>query len=237
MPHSLSARKPKAVLFDLFHTLVSVPRPESIGETPVARHLGVSPEEWQRRYHDDDCYGRCVGAVLDPVEAMRLVARSIDPTVPEDRIRAAVDSRQRCFAAGFVNIEPRLLDALDRLRAAHVRIGLVSDAGADDVVAWAKSPLRERVDVAVFSYQIGIRKPDARIYQRAMQSLEVEASDAIFVGDGGSDEHRGARAIGLTTVLVTRLISHWQADLIEARRPHADFEFADVARFVDALGL
>jgi len=237
MTPPLSKRKPKAVLFDLFHTLVSVPRPAAIGELTAAEQLGVSANEWQRLYHDEDCYGRCIGTVVDPVEAMRLVAHAIDPTVPDARIRAAVASRRRCFDAGFVNVERPFLHALDRLRAADIRLGLVSDAGADDVESWRQSPLYDRMDVAVFSYQIGVRKPDARIYQRALDALAVDPSDAIFVGDGGSDEHRGARALGLTTVLVTRLISHWQPEIIDKRRPHADYEFSDVAAFVGALDL
>jgi putative hydrolase of the HAD superfamily len=89
----------------------------------------------------------------------------------------------------------------------------------------------------VFSYQVGVRKPDARIYARALDALGVAPADAIFVGDGGSDEHRGARALGMRTVLVTRLAGAWLPDVLAARRVHADWEFDDVAAFVAALGL
>src|SRR6185436_6424199 len=91
---------PKAVLFDLFHTLVSVPTPDRAGERPIAELLGVSAAEWQRRYYDDDVLGRCVGRVVDGFEAMRLVTHSLDPSVPEERIRAAVASRRRRFEIG-----------------------------------------------------------------------------------------------------------------------------------------
>jgi putative hydrolase of the HAD superfamily len=228
---------PTAVLFDLFHTLVSVPSPALAGELPVADHLGVPSLEWQRRFYDDDLHGRCVGRVTDGYEAMRLVTHSIDPTIPEARIRAAVASRQRCFEIGLVEIEAAILDALDRLRAAGIRTALVSDAGADDVESWPRSPLCGRFDAVIFSYAVGIRKPDGRIYQRALEAVDARAADAIFVGDGGSEEHRGARAVGLRTVLVTRLLSYWRPDAIEERRADADWEFADVPAFVDALGL
>ena len=228
---------PKAVLFDLFHTLACVPTPAAAGEVSVPELLGVSAAEWQRRYYDDDILGRSVGRVNDPVEAMRLVTHSIDPTVPEERIRAAVDSRRRRFKTGLVDIESEILSALDRLREVGIRIGLVSDAGADDVESWPQSPLRDRCDAVIFSYQLGIRKPDPRIYQHALDTLGVRPDETMFVGDGGSDEHRGARAIGLRTVLVTRLISYWRPEVIEARRAHADLEFEDVPAFVAALGL
>ena len=138
---------------------------------------------------------------------MRRITHSIDPTVSDESILAAVESRRRRFELGVVGIEePAILDALDQLRGAGVRIALVSDAGADDVEDWERSPLRSRMDATVFSYKLGVRKPDPRIYQHALDAVAVRAEDAIFVGDGGSDEHRGARAVGMQTVLVTRFL-------------------------------
>jgi putative hydrolase of the HAD superfamily len=227
--------RPKAVLFDLFHTLVCVPPPGLVGEASVPSILGVSSAEWQRRYYEDDVLGRCLGHVRDPVEAMRRVTHSIDPTVSEERILAAVESRRRRFEIGLVEVEGAILAALDRLRAADIRTALVSDAGADDVEAWSRSPLRHRLDATVFSYEVGVRKPSRAIYEHALTAVGVPAKDALFVGDGGSDEHRGARAVGMGSVLVTRLFAVWAPEAIPARRPHADWEFADVPEFVEAL--
>ena len=89
----------------------------------------------------------------------------------------------------------------------------------------------------MFSYEVGVRKPDARIYRHALESIGAEPHEAFFVGDGGSDEHRGARAVGMRTVLVTRFLEVWWPERVEERRPHADWEFLDVAHFVGALGL
>jgi putative hydrolase of the HAD superfamily len=229
--------RPKAILFDLFHTLASVPPPALSGDVPIPELLGVPTAEWQRLYYDEDVLGRCVGQVTDAVEAMRRVTHAIDPGVSEDRILQAVESRRRRFDAGLIQIERGMLDALDRLRAAGIQLALVSDAGADDVEGWSRSPLRERFDAAVFSFELGVRKPDARIYRHALDSIGTRAADALFVGDGGSDEHRGARNVGLRTVLVTRLVSLWYPDLLVARRAHADWEFEDVPAFVNALGI
>src|SRR5438105_591569 len=96
-----SLLRPKAVLFDLFHTLVCVPPPALVGETPVPEILGVGAEEWQRLYYDEDVFGHCLGRVRDGVEAMRLVTHSIDPTIDEKRILAAVESRRKRFEIGL----------------------------------------------------------------------------------------------------------------------------------------
>ena len=232
-----SLERPKAVLFDLFHTLVCVPPPSMTGDRSVPEILGVSPEEWQRLYYDEDVLGRCLGRVRDSVEAMRLVSHSIDPTVDEQRILAAVESRRRRFEMGLIAVEDSIIAALHSLRKAGIRTALVSDAGADDVESWYRSPLRPLLDTTIFSYEVGYRKPDPRIYRHALESLGVDASDAIFVGDGGSNEHAGARAVGIRTVLVTRLFAQWWPDKIEARRGLADFEFEDVPAFINALSI
>jgi FMN phosphatase YigB (HAD superfamily) len=73
----------------------------------------------------------------------------------------------------LLGVEVPIVDALDRLRAAGLRIALVSDAGADDVEWWDRSPLSSRFDVEVFSYKVGVRKPDPRIYRHALDGLGV----------------------------------------------------------------
>jgi putative hydrolase of the HAD superfamily len=233
--HSLL--RPKAVLFDLFHTLVSLPKPGGEFGLAMADALGIphAYDEIQRRYHEDDVLDRCRGRVRDPIEIMRAIAHGLDPSISDDAIATAVDGRRRRIEHGLVAIEPGILGALDRLRAAGIRTALVSDAGFDDVECWDRSPLRARLDAIAFSYELGVRKPDARIYQHALDALGVAPRDALFVGDGGSDEHRGARAVGMQTVLVTRLIALWRPELVTDRRPHADWEFEDVPAFVDAL--
>lgn len=228
---------PKAILFDLFHTLASVPPPALAGEPPLSQILGVSGADWHRLYYDEDILGRCIGEVLDGVEAMRRVTHHLDPTVEEARILAAVESRRKRFEWGLVKIERPILDALDRLRTAGIKCVLVSDAGADDVESWERSPLRPRLDATVFSYQLGVRKPDPRIYAHALNSVGVRAEEALFVGDGGSDEHRGARAVGIPSVLVTRLLEVYWPERVAERRALADWEFVDVPAFVKALGV
>jgi FMN phosphatase YigB (HAD superfamily) len=46
-------------------------------------------------------------------------------------------------------------------------------------------------------------KPEPEIYRLAMRNLSVGPADCIFVGDGGSEELRGARDLGITTVMIT----------------------------------
>jgi putative hydrolase of the HAD superfamily len=60
--------------------------------------------------------------------------------------------------------------------------------------------LAERIDFAVFSSEVGKRKPHPAIFERALNALGVEAVDSVFVGDRLYEDVRGAGELGMTTV-------------------------------------
>ena len=61
--------------------------------------------------------------------------------------------------------------------------------------------LEKFFEVIVLSYEVGVRKPDKRIYLEALRGLNLEPERCIFVADEISDLE-GARRIGMQTLLV-----------------------------------
>lgn len=57
-----------------------------------------------------------------------------------------------------------------------------------------------RLDAVVLSGEVGARKPEPAIFERALAELGVDAADAVFVGDRLVDDVQGAAAVGMTTV-------------------------------------
>lgn len=229
----MTERRPRAVLFDLFHTLVNVAPEPGTGRTTWAQ-LGVDRDAWERTLFED-APGRAVGRVRCPVEGMRLLARKIDPSIPESVIARVARWRVTRFDHTLRNPEPEVVEAVARIRRAGVRTALVSNAGFDEIGAWADSPLAPHFDTAIFSCDVGVAKPDAAIYRHALDRLGLGAEGALFVGDGGSDEHRGARAVGLRPVLVTRWLAEAWPDRVAARAQHVDEVHHDVAAVADRV--
>ncbi len=58
------------------------------------------------------------------------------------------------------------------------------------------------VDVAILSCEVGLWKPDPRIYQMVCDRLAVLPDECLYVGDGGSMELTGALAVGMDAVLI-----------------------------------
>jgi putative hydrolase of the HAD superfamily len=92
---------------------------------------------------------------------------------------------------------------LDALRARRLKLGLVSNAFDPEWLLQRdleQTGIRQRLDVAVFSSGVGIRKPHAPIFERALAALGVPAERALFVGDRLYEDVRGAGEMGMTTV-------------------------------------
>jgi putative hydrolase of the HAD superfamily len=93
-----------------------------------------------------------------------------------------------------------VLETLTILRKKY-RLALVSNCavGTDRLIR--SLGLADFFGCIILSYQVGVRKPDKRVYLEALRCLELEAKECVFVADEISDLE-GAREIGLKTILV-----------------------------------
>ena len=185
----------RAVLFVLFETLVteSETRParasslgEALGLDPVAFHT-----EWKAHRP------LVVRGELSFGDALTEIGRLLGVGVPADRVRQACEKRTREKAAAFQRIDPRLVTLTSDLCRLGIRLGVVSNCFAEDVQSWPECALASMFDGSVFSYTLGVAKPDSRIYLDAVDQLGVETASTVFVGDGPDSELRGAELAGL----------------------------------------
>ncbi len=92
---------------------------------------------------------------------------------------------------------------LDALRARGLRLGLVSNAFDPGWLLHRdleQLGIAERIDFAVFSSEVGKRKPHAEIFERALAAVRAEPGEAMFVGDRLYEDVRGANELGMTSV-------------------------------------
>jgi len=99
-------------------------------------------------------------------------------------------------------IEP-MIDCVRRLKADGLRTAIVTNNIAEFSEHWRKSlPLDELFDVVVDSSQVGLRKPDPRIFALTLERLGgIEASRAAFLDDFPGNV-AAARDLGFHAILV-----------------------------------
>jgi putative hydrolase of the HAD superfamily len=99
---------------------------------------------------------------------------------------------------------PEVPGALAALRRAGHRLAVVSNWDVSLHDALERTGLRAHLDAVVVSATAGVAKPDPRIFALALGALGAEAADALHVGDDPDADVAGARAAGITPVLVLR---------------------------------
>ena len=81
-------------------------------------------------------------------------------------------------------------------------------------------------DCTILSYQVGVRKPDKRMYLEALRCLGLEAEECVFVADEISDLE-GAKETGLKTILV--LQGHHTAQESKDLSFKPDFQISQIS--------
>jgi putative hydrolase of the HAD superfamily len=184
--------RPRAVIFDLWDTLVMWPVDEGVAHRNALRErLGVTEEEFERRW-TGTYRERQTGTLADAYAALGVTDGDIATYVDE---RTEVTRRV---------LRPRegALDTLDELGRRGVPRGLISMCSEDVPVVWPDTEFAERFEVATFSATCGLVKPEPEIYLHTAAELGVDPTECYFVGDGANDELRGAQDVGMTPVLV-----------------------------------
>jgi epoxide hydrolase-like predicted phosphatase len=108
-----------------------------------------------------------------------------------------LDLHDRFFGGDVLDTD--LVDFIRALKP-RLKIGIISNAWsqiADSLVEWG---IDDAFEVVVGSGDVGIMKPDARIFQIALERLGVEPSEAVFVDDFIQNVH-GAQALGIAAIL------------------------------------
>jgi putative hydrolase of the HAD superfamily len=191
--------RPRAVVFDLWETLVSWPVEESrLLRERSASHFGITPERFDELWYEDGAYERResgpLRAAFEAIAAMVGGGSDLD-----ELVTWRVDLARRTVVPS-----PTVVDALTELRRREYRLALISNCTEEVPIVWPQTELAPLFDAAVFSSVAGCMKPDPRIYALATGALGVDAADCLFVGDGANDELGGAERVGMTPVLIHR---------------------------------
>ena len=187
----------KIIIFDLFETLISEFDSSQPSHTEVAQTLELPVKEFQQEYHQNLRPARYTGQFPDYATVLCYIVRKFGRKSPESTIKTLAERRQSAFTAHLRCIEPEILDMLNEITTSGIRLGLISNTDGSEVLDWANSPLARFFEVTIFSHAVGMVKPDPDIYQHACKNLGVIPSDCMFIGDGNSDELRGASQVGM----------------------------------------
>ena len=94
------------------------------------------------------------------------------------------------------------ITTLTQLKSLGFKIGLISDCTYEIPLIWDKTSFSQHFDSVIFSCNVGIKKPDPKIYHLACRDLKVKPKNCLYIGDGSSRELSGALRVGMFPILI-----------------------------------
>lgn len=209
----------RAVTFDCWGTLLferdtarahalrvdAVVRVARRGDRAVARDEARAALDAAFRRHWDAWHAhRATGSIEMAgwtLESLALEAGArcaLGPELAQDLAEASLESEIAALEGARATLE--------WLAAAGLRRALVCDTGFSpgSVVRrlLARTGLLDLLEVQAFSDEVGVPKPDARIFEHALAALDTAPEAAIHVGDLRRTDVAGARRLGMRTVRI-----------------------------------
>lgn len=108
------------------------------------------------------------------------------------------------YAPDSWELYPDVRPAVSQLRAAGLRLGIVSDWGSNLLPIVEGLGLATELDFVLASGAVRISKRDPALFRMAAERVGVAPGEALMVGDTISADVEGARAAGMDGVLLRR---------------------------------
>lgn len=205
----------KGVTFDFYETLIHSRDYEGRGDL-FHKYLatkGFSAEVWKHQvlYDVFNYYYEAYTPKLSDKDkeqfweefTIRLFERT---KVIGEKIKARVcskDIRQIFGPAHFV-LYPEVHEVLQNLKNRGLILGIISNWQKGLSCFCAELGILDYFKTIISSDEIGIEKPDQKIFIEAAQRLNLPAKQILHVGDHEEDDMFGAKRAGFHTVLVKR---------------------------------
>jgi putative hydrolase of the HAD superfamily len=183
----------RAVIFDYGEVLCRIASLEQFA--PMAKILNITPQRLVERYMQNRLdYDR---GDVTAAEYWGGFGQEAGVTLTDGQI----DELDRRDCDLWWNLDPALLEWVDRLRGNGIKAGVISNMfiGLAKQIR-EKAPWLHRFDDYTFSAEIRATKPDPAIYRHSLRQLGVSASGALFLDDRETNI-RGAQAIGMEGLL------------------------------------
>jgi HAD superfamily hydrolase (TIGR01549 family) len=210
----------KAVVFDYGGTLVHSAKPWD----EVMPHALLSAYRYLKRNGLKMSYGEYLAAnkgvfgryaeleaaeqrdIPDRLKYIDLVSQLFPGTAKTKRLALATGANNSFWRVANRNFELRenTKECLDELESMGIKLGIISNHhnGPALMQSLRRYKITPRFNPIVISEEVNVRKPNPAIFRLCLSAMKVRPSQAIYVGDAPEFDVAGARATGMSSVLI-----------------------------------
>jgi HAD superfamily hydrolase (TIGR01662 family) len=139
------------------------------------------------------------------VQLLRELMKKQGASPPDPVLFAAMEAMYTVTQKNWY-VEEDAAQTLEALKGMGYRLGIISNASDDENVQELvdKGQLRPHFEFILSSAACGIRKPDAHIFQLALEHFKVSPEKTAMIGDTLSADILGANQLGIYSIWVPR---------------------------------
>ncbi|MGQ9661532.1 MAG: HAD family hydrolase [Kiritimatiellia bacterium] len=203
----------KGLTLDFYQTLVrsrgGVSRGQLYHRYLAEQGLTAQPWEHQVLYDVFEFYGEAYHPCLPTAQkkafwiefTRRLFLRT---GVSDGSVERHAERIRDIFGSAHFELYPEVSDALENLRMRGLPLGIVSNWQKGLVHFCMELGILEYFQVVVCSAELGIQKPDPKMFETAVAGLGLRAEEVLHVGDTIEEDVEGARQAGVSCVWLDR---------------------------------
>ena len=186
----------KAVVFDLFGTLVKCGSPED----HIIKVFGLRQD-----FYEVEKISNTIDEPDDEKYAKKLLGKLGISTS-----KGNIGKMLKIFEAerSLLELFPDSIPTLEKLKGSGFKIGLISNSLPFLMGKFSEPKflnLFDRFDCLILSEKVGVVKPDPKIFSICLDKLGIKPADALMVGDSLRNDVKGAEAFGMKALLLDRL--------------------------------
>lgn len=179
----------KAIIWDIGGVIIRTE--DRTPRDQLAAELGVTRERLNELFFSGPEGTRAQKGEITIPELMAHIRSELD-LAPDEH----PDMQERFFAGDQLDHD---LVAYIRSLKPRYKIGIISNAWGQLSQLLEDWEIQDTFDVVIGSGDVGVMKPDPKIFHLALSGLDIKPDEAIFVDDF-IDNVRGARELGINAI-------------------------------------
>ncbi len=169
------------------------------------------------------------------LDTYRFFAEVFDQEASSEFLEWFYEAQRETMVENLV-LREDCLETLHALRDRGLILSLVSNIDQDFLEPMLRNlGLNPLLDHCTSSEEAGSCKPDPGIFHHALRKAGCRKEEVVFVGDSRVHDIQGARAVGMTTVLITEegSVSHLDDEHFDAQPDHVIANLSELLDLVD----
>lgn len=198
------------IWFDLGYTLLYLKRETTYQKTLAEAGFHVTIDELEKHFHLMDKYFMreypgALGAKREVVMPWYLGALNYQMGIMADVSELETRwAQMQDKTPGYWSSFPQVEGLLKNLRKEGYRLGVISNWDHTARSILDENGLTRYFDNIVISSEVGVTKPDPRIFRLAFEQAGVSPEECLYIGDNYYDDGVGSEKVGMDYLIINR---------------------------------